>query len=455
MILIMKKFVICLWLVSSVLVNVYAQNISLKSVSLKQSDLLASTNPRTDSNGNTCAIVKVDVIGIKDLLFADAVGSVAYNLGEYVVYVPEGINKLKYRNASGSISGEVVFDDYGLDIETKRVYNVVFESESHIRAAIFSVQPQNAKLIFDGEEVSLDENGLVAIEKPIGEYSYSIHAKGYETQNGIVNLSEDDLFATTNIVLKQKMYPLVITSTPTDASLFIDNVPYGKLNEINNLNLPEGEHTIRLTAIGYENFEQSINMDGHSASINASLIQMKEKIVKHNEERTRTSVNIRNGIYTSIGGELFDKNKHEGHDWGAKLDFSFIQHFAAIFAMREAIGGGIMNRSKSWMKKNVGEQVDSVRLSWFIEVPLQFGVSIPFGQYNNYLISAFGGGYGKALFTSYRDESNKNKEETIWDFGIRLTAQVDIKKIVLGGELSNSLKGYGLYYGIRLGIKMR
>ena len=310
----MKKIVICLWLLSFLIVNVCAQNISLKSVSLKQSDLLASTNPRTDSNGKTCAIVKVDVIGIKDLQFADAVGSVAYNLGEYVVYVPEGISKLKYRNASGSISGEVVFDDYGLDIETKRVYNVVLESENHIRAAIFSIQPQNAKLLFDGEEVSLDENGLVAIEKPIGKYSYSIKAKGYEDQNGVVNLSEDEIFTTTNITMRQKMYPLTISCTPSDASLFIDNVPYGKLHEINQLNLPEGEHTIRLTAIGFEDFEQSIEMNAHSASINASLTQMKEKVVKYNKERTRTSVNIRNGLYVSIGGELFDKNKYEGHE---------------------------------------------------------------------------------------------------------------------------------------------
>lgn len=450
----MKKFVAILWLLSSILVNVYAQNISLKSVSLKQSDLRASTNPRSDSNGKTCAIVKVDVIGVKDLEFVDAVGNVDYALGEYVVYVPEGIKELKYKNASGSISGVVNFDEYGLEVETKRVYNVVFESDNHTRAAIFSIQPQNATLVFNGKVIDIDENGFAAIEKPIGKYSYSIQAKGFEPQEGFVDLSEDEIFTTTNIDLKQKMYLLTITSSPSDASLFIDNVPYGKLNEINDLKVPEGEHNIRLTATGYEDFVQSINVEGQSASIDALLKQMKEKTITYSDERTRTSVNIRNGAYISLGGELFDKDKHEGHDWGAKLDISFIQHFAAIFAIREAIGGGIMNRNKKWVEEKLGEQVDSVKMSWYIEVPLQFGISIPFGKYNKNLFSLFGGGYGKSIFTNLTYENKKKEEKTIWDYGLRFTALIDINKFVIGGEFSNSFKGLGAFYGIRIGYKI-
>ncbi len=450
----MKKYVICLWLLSFVLMNGAAQDISLKSVSMKQSDLQASTNPRTDSNGKTCAIVKVDVIGVKDLEFIDAVGDVNYNLGEYIVYVPEGIKELKYRNASGSISGTVNFDDYGLEVETKRVYNVVFESENHIRAAIFSIQPQNAKLVFDGKEVALDDNGLVTIEKPIGQYGYSVQAKGYEDQSGTVILSEDDLFTTTNVNLKQKMYPLTITGTPSDATLFIDNVSYGKLNEVNNLNVPEGSHIVRLTAIGYEDFEQSVDVEGQPASISASLRQMKEKTIKYSDERTRTSVNVRNGAYISLGGELFDKKKYEGHDWSAKIEISFIQHFAAIFAIREAINGGLLHRSESWVKENYTEKVDSVKLSWFLEVPLQMGISIPFGKFNKNLFSVFGGGYGRAVFTNLTYENKEKERKEIYDWGLRFTAQIDINKFVLSGEFSRSLKGFGSFYGFNIGLRI-
>lgn len=449
----MKKFVVFLCLLSGIIANAYAQDISLKSVSLKQSDLRASTNPRTDNNGKTCAVVKVNVIGVKDLQFIDAVGNVDYNLGEYIVYVPEGIKELKYKNSSGSISGVVNFDDYGLEVETKRVYNVVFESENHIRAAIFSIQPQNANLVFDGNEVALDENGLAAIEKPIGKYNYSINAKGYERQEGVVDLSEEDLFTTTNVNLKQKMYPLVITSSPLDALLFIDNIPYGKLSEINDLKVPEGEHSIRLTATGYEEFEQSVMVEGKVSYINASLQQMKEQTIKYKDERTRTSVNIRNGAYVSLGAELYDKEKYEGHDWGAKVDLSFIQHFGALFAAREGVGGGLMNRNKKWVEEKLVEKIDTVKLSWFIEVPLQLGISFPFGKYNKNLFSVFGGGYGKAIFTELVKENRKEEKETIWDYGLRLTAQIDINKFVFGGEFSSSLKGFGTFWGVRIGYK--
>ncbi len=451
----MRKFVICLWLLSFVFLNVDSQNISLKSVSLKQSDLRASTQPRTDSSGKVCAVVKVGVIGVKDLQFVDAVGSVDYNLGEYIVYVPEGIQELKYMNASGSISGSVNFDDYGLEIESKRVYDVVFETDNHIRAAIFSIQPQTAKLVFDGKEVRLDDNGFAIIEKPIGKYNYSVYAKGYEEDNGIIDLTEDDISTTKNVNMMQKMYPLTITGYPSEASLFIDNVPYGKMKEIKDLKVPEGVHSIRLTATGYNDFEQSINVEGQASIVTASMLQMKEETIKYTDERTRTSVNIRNSAYISIGGELYDKNKYEGHDWGLKLEISGIQHFGAIFAIREGISAALVDRNKDWVAENVSEKVDSVKLSWYLDVPLQLGISLPFGKYNQHLFSVLGGAYGKVLFTNSVMAGDRNEKETIWDYGLRFTAQIDIKKFVLAGEFNNSLKGLGTYWGVKIGLKLR
>ena len=449
----MKRFIIfCLMHV--VLMNIYAQQVSLNSVSLRQSDLLASTQPRTDSNGKNCAIVKVDVIGVNDLEFLDAVGDVDYHLGEYVVYVPEGLKVLKYKNVSGSISGVVDFEEYGLEIEPKRVYNVVFETDNHIRAAIFSIQPQNAKLIFDGNEIPLDKNGLVEIEKPIGKYNYVISAQGYEPQSGTVELSEDEIFTTTNVSLKQKMHPLTIISSPKDATLFIDNVPYGKMNEIGDLNITEGEHLIRLTAMGYEDFDVLVDVDGQVPFINATLKHLKEQTVKYKNERTRTSVNVRNGSYFSIGGELFDKYKYEGHDWGIKADFSFIQHFGALFAAREGFGAGILNRNRDWVDEQISFDVDSANLSWCVEIPLQLGISIPFGKFNKSLFSVFGGGYGKVIFTNVDVAGGMEETETIWDYGVRLTAQLDIRKFVIGGDFSNSLNGLGSYFGIRIGVRM-
>ena len=467
----MKKIIICLGLLVGGLLNISGQGISLKTVSLKHSDLSASTNPRTDSNGKTCAIVKVDVIGVKDLQFIDAVGNVDYSLGEYVVYIPEGLKELNYKNASGSISGVVNFDDYGLEVETKRVYNVVFESDNHTRAAIFSIQPQNAKLVFDGEEVALDENGLAAIEKPIGQYHYSVQAKGYEERNGTVDLSEDDIFTTTNVNLKQKMYPLKITSTPPDASLYIDDTPWGKLNTVNNLTVPEGNHVIRLTAIGYRDFEQSVNVES-MLELTASLQQMKEETIQYSDERTRTSINIRNSYYL-VGSFSFagitDVSKIFGNkqalDFG--LEFSAVQHFAGILAIREGVSFSVLKPNDNDTYFDLSVYKDSTRYFAHIDVPLQLGISIPFGAYNQHLFSIFAGGYGSFLWrvNSWRErvlseeEMKKdipNSDEEYWsnvDYGIRVSSKIDIGHFSLGIDLSQSFHKFGFSVGANLGYK--
>lgn len=438
-----------------------AQNISVKSVNLRMTDMKARTNQRVDASGKACAIIRVGVVGVKDLKFPDAIGDVDYRLGEYIVYVPDGLKELKYHNTSGSISNTVKFDDYGLDIETKRVYSLIFETENHIRAAIFSVQPESAELVFDGKEVSLDENGMVIIEKPIGKYNYHVQAKGYEDQYGNIELTEDEVFTTTTVNLLQKMYPLIINSTPSDASLFIDNVPYGKLNEIAGLKVPEGVHSIRLTAVGYDDYEQSVNVAGQAAQITASLHLLKKRTIKYNDERTRTSVNIRNSMYITLGGDIFDKDKYEGFLWGLKMDFSFVQHFGVLFSVREGFNFGLMRRSKDWMTEHYGGQVDNSEevinstLYGFGEIPLQLGISIPFGKFNKYQFNIWGGVYGRLRTENDYDKIVYGKTSKIYgDYGLRATVQFDLNRLVLGGDYGYSLNGYGNIYSFSIGLKI-
>lgn len=430
---------------------VHAQNVSVKSVSLRQSDLKASTQQRMDANGKACAIVKVGVVGVKDLQFADAVGDVDYSLGEYVVYVPEGLQKLKYRNSDGKISGTVVFDDYGLDVETKRVYSVMLESGNHMRAAIFSVHPVNARLTFNGQPATIDKEGMVIIEKPIGEYSYQVEAPGYISQSGSVKLTEDEIFTTTNIALEQKQYAVSINCRPNDATLFIDNNPLGKLNEVKDLKLPDGEHTVRLTAVGYNDYEQTMVVNGQNASLNVNMVQMEEKVVKHTEERTRTHVNLRPAYYLTLGGELFDKKQYIGHDWGLKLSFGAMQHFAGVFSVYEGISGGLMNLNKDKKAEWFEHPADSAN-TYFAEVPLLVGISVPFGKFNKHMFSALVGGYGKVMFTEVVDpKSNKSSDshgnslKTRFDYGVRGLIIVDISRFTIQAEIGLSLAKFDKY----------
>jgi hypothetical protein len=446
----MKKLIVILLLIG-VCVYGHAQKISVKSVSLRQTDLKASREPRNDVNGKACAIVRVGVVGVNDLVFPDAVGDVKYALGEYIVYVPEGLQSMKYHDKSGANTGSVVFDDYGLDVETKRVYSVVFESENHMRAAIFSIQPVNAKLTFNGQSIPLDDEGFAIIEKPIGTYEYKIDASGYILQSGTVKLTEEDITTTTSVILEQRQYPLTITCQPKNATLFIDNSPYGQLDSISDLKLPDGQHIIRLTAIGYNDYEQTLTVDGQAANLLVNMVQMKERIVEHKGERTRTHINIRPAFYISGGADLYDKKQYLGHEWGLRLSLGAMQHFAGIFSVYEGIAVGGMTLNKKEMTKWYEHPADSAN-SYFVEIPVLAGISIPFGKYNKHLCSILGGVYGKGIFTEIVDESSNksagphgNGLKTRWDYGLRGMLIVDISRFSVSATVGISLAKFDKY----------
>ena len=432
--------------------GVNGQKMIYKSGSLLANDAFASNNPRQDASGTNCAVIRVGVVGVSDLLFPDAVGTVERSQSEYVVYVPGGLKALRYRNASGSIAGEVPFGE-GRDITriaSNSSYRVVFDTDSHLRAAVFAVQPATAQLTFDGQRVTLDQDGMAVIEKPVGTYQYTVSAQGYDTQKGSVRLTQEEISAITNIDLDARMHTLAITSSPPDASLFVDGTPYGQVDKMGGgIELQEGTHKLKFIANGYDDYEQTLSVGPGSPGVNVAMTQKKLEVVKFNDERTRRKVNLPTGHYLTLGGCLYEKEKNLGQVWGASLSYSSIQHFGAIFAAREGIGLGMSFLNDSIAKETYGKELKDTT-TFFVDVPLQVGFSFPFGAYNRHTFSVLAGGYGKYMYTKFDDDESKEK----WDWGLRGTVIIEISRFNIGAEISQSLKGYGLTYGVTLGVRL-
>ena len=463
----MRRIIITLLLICAYTYT-YAQQLTVKSVNLRVGDTRAKINSRQDTNGNACAIVRVGVVGVDNLVFPDAVGKVDYSLNEYVVYVPDGLKALQYANKAGQKLGRIVFDDYDLEINSNLSYNIIFDSESHLRSAVFTIQPKNAQLTFDGEKIKLDNNGVAMINKPIGKYVYKIVADGYETQSDTILLVEDEISTITDVILEQKLYPVYINVFPENASVFIDNAPYSK-SALSSLRLPGGKHTVRAIASDYEGEEKTIDVKPNGTSFNLKLEKAKQEVVKHKEERTRTRVNIRNATYFtgrfSFAGisklsAIFDSRN--ALDFG--LEFSGIQHFGGILGVREAISFFMLkpNKNEYYFEKSIYN--DSTRWMSHIDIPLQLGVSIPFGPYNRHLFSAFAGGYGEYLWiqdgieeSALTDEEKKSmtdsEDSNYWDYGIRVSAILDIGHFTIGADFSQSLNKMGFSAGISIGAK--
>lgn len=439
----------------------FAQQLSVKSVNLRAQDARARTSPREDSKGKECAIIRVAVVGVENLAFPDAVGDVERSLSEYVVYVPEGLKSFKYKTKTGVNLGEIIFDDWGLEINSLASYDVIFESDSHLRSAIFSVQPQNACLVFNGEKVNIDKDGIAMINMPVGEYSYQITAEGYEGQSGTISLTEDDISTVTDVVLQEILYPVTINVFPKDATIFIDNVPYSK-EARTDLQLSGGKHSVRVTATNYEDDERAINVKSGLSPIYFTLKENKQEIVKHKEERTRTRTSVRAAVYYTLSGELYEKQKYNGFDYGGKLGTHFLLPFAGILAFKLGFEGGIMDLNKE-VKFELNENLnDSTSTVGLFEIPVQLGLGIPFGRYNRHFFTVLGGGYYRWTWVrsneviGYDADNNEYKfsHNPVHDYGLRLSVMVDFRGFGIGGDYSYSLNKHGQYLGVKIAYKM-
>ena len=454
----MKRLFVLFMMTCAFVISINAQKINIKKVEHLTTDTWGLRNARKDTSGKNCAVVRVGVIGVKDMEFPQAIGDVAHIGSEYFVYIPESSKNLKYKYKNGSISGTIDFSKYADQIGDKgslvqgHVYLVEFDTENHIRGAIFSVKPENATLIFNGEKVSINADGLAVIEKPIGSYSYRVEAQGYEPQSGTVKLTESEISTTTDITLEARQYPLSIRCTPPNASLFIDDVPYGELNQNSDLMIAEGSRNIRLVAVGYDDYEQTLIVN-KDVNLNITLNQKKQEVVKFNEERTRTRVNVRPGYYITGGGALFDKKKYLAQQWGLSINLAAMQHFGGIFAIREGLGLGVARLDKELMKEAY-EALPTDSSTIYFDVPLQLGFSIPFGPYNKNLFSIMGGGYGKYMSTKTEQDSKGKTSKDEWDYGLRASAIIDIKHFTIGADVSTSLNGLGIFFGVNIGVKM-
>lgn len=465
----MKKLLVSLLMICTC-TAIYAQQLTVKSVNLRPQDARARTNPRDDAKGKKCAIIRVGVVGVENLVFPDAVGNVERSLSEYVVYVPDGTKSLTYKSKSGEELGSINFDDYGLEINSLTSYDVVFESKDRLRSAIFSIQPANATLTFDGKKVDANSDGIAMINKPVGEYSYTVMADGYLGQSGTVTLTEDDISTVTDIILEQQLYPVTIKVFPEESTVFIDNVPYTK-DALSDLKLPGGKHELRITAVNYRDEERTINVSSDISTQYFTLKEAKHVVVKHKEERSRTNISIRNAFYITGGfaftsasnvGNLFDGKN--AFDFG--LELSAVQHFGGIFAIREGVSIGAIksNKNENYIDFAYDIESDSLKWMWRVDVPLQFGVSLPFGSYNEHLFSIFGGGYAKYIGLTDISESEfkfpdgyakrGDVDDYIFDYGIRLSAKLDFSHFTIGADFSQSLNDLGFSAGVNIGVKL-
>lgn len=458
----MKRFVALFVLMLSIC-QAWALQVTVKSFQLRPSDLAARENVRTDAKGTDCAMIRVQVVGINDLQFEEAVGKTNYGHGEYMVYVPQGLKTLTFSSKEKDIRQTVDIDKFGIDVESRKAYLLQLETDSRLRSAVFVVSPTTAVLKIDNDVLALDSTGEGDVTLHIGTYKYSVEAKGYKPQNGTIELTDDKISTMTYVNLDPITFPVKINCGTDSASVFVDNVAYGITTPENmtmTLQLPNGKHNLRIIKPRYKEIEDNFKVDNSELTLDKLLKQRHLKTVRHTEERSHTSVNLRNCWYFMIGGDKFDKDKNDGYSYGGHLSFLFLNHFWGIAALNWGLNfglDGMSKKSRQAYNATVDDDEHIGDVGMFFDVPLQLGLSFPFGKYNRHLVSFLGGGYGKYSFNLGKGDNNSSDEGGMpdyWDYGLRGTFRIDFSEFSFDSNISQSLNKKGLFFSINIGYKI-
>lgn len=446
----------------SLLVN--AQSINPKRLTLLKSNLLARENPKVSKEGKNCSIILVDVVGIKDLKFDEAEGDVKYSQNEYTVYVPEGTKSLTYHY--GNETGTILFGDYGPDeVQAKTTYRLMMDTKNRMRSAVFYIKPVHAQLTVAGKKVNIDSNGTGSVDLPIGKYNYSVQSNGYIKQDGVLNLTDNEIITVNDITLDEIKYDYHLECNHPEASLFIDDTPYGKISDVNNnVQLTGGKHKVRITLEGFNDYIGDLVVKGPS-STNVNLEQKKVKIIRHKDERTKSSINIRPHVDILLSDHtiLDDMNTQI-----PKFSVEFHQYVGYI-AFKEGISIGAAIGSDEFcrkidnyvdiIKENAKSKDDNYKVAGVLDIPLQLGFTLPLSKYNTSNVAFLAGGYASGYYIGHASENTTSGESVstyTLDYGIRANVTFYFHKFALSFEGGQSLsdKKLGTFVGLHVGWRI-
>ncbi|MFC1474681.1 carboxypeptidase regulatory-like domain-containing protein [bacterium] len=164
----------------------------------------------------------------------------------------------------GWSSGDVTPGDDNTGNVAGYVYQAVVAANRQAAARTILVSLENATVTIAGKTATSNSNGYYSITGvPVGTYSLVIRATGYETETvEDVTVSKD---ATTTATQQgdstYAMTPLstadlTVSSTPTSAAIFLDGTDTSSSTS-NTFTLYAGDHTVKLTMTGYEDYEST------------------------------------------------------------------------------------------------------------------------------------------------------------------------------------------------------
>ncbi|WP_062397538.1 PEGA domain-containing protein [Methanogenium cariaci] len=177
----------------------------------------------------------------------------------------------------GEYNVTVVKDGYDTKTETVTLTNATTELVDFILVQqVGTLQinstPSNAS-IYLNEVATGKSTNFTFTNKPVGEYNVTVVKDGYDTKTETVTLTN----ATTELVdftLVQQVGTLQINSTPSNASIYLNEVATGKSTNFTFTNKPVGEYNVTVVKDGYDTKTETVTLTNATTErVDFTLVQ--------------------------------------------------------------------------------------------------------------------------------------------------------------------------------------
>lgn len=234
--------------------SLFAQQISVKSFRKLETDLDARVyNPKTDQNGDVCAIIKVVTTQTGFTWDPDGLGIIAAvtKVGEYWLYVPYGAKRLSIHHPTLGILRDYI---YSLPIEKATVYELVLTTGKVITTVdetiatkflIITTNPAGADVFINNQH-----KGQTPFQKEMaeGEYSYRIAKDLYYPTAGKINLNSAKDKEEIDLQLKPNFGFAQISSRPEEGmTVTLDGKVLAQTTPLKTDTLRSGKHSITVS----------------------------------------------------------------------------------------------------------------------------------------------------------------------------------------------------------------
>lgn len=261
---------------------VVAQNISVASFKLLESDLTANTTGtmERDQNGEIAALIKVVTTEQGFVFDGGMVGvtKIKQGVGEVWVYVPHGIKKITIQHPLLGVLRDYYFPvpidkakAYEMVLATGKVETVVTHSINK-QFVIFNVKPANAVVELNEEVLAVDGEGYAEKGLPFGTYNYRVSCANYHTEAGQVTLNAQGK-AKVNVTLRPNFGYIKFDAADEyrGADVYINNEHVGQL-PYSTKELKSGTYRIKVAKNMYKPYEQDVEvLDNETVNLNVAL----------------------------------------------------------------------------------------------------------------------------------------------------------------------------------------